>query len=446
MAESVRLRPHDPSCEPPPCPPFFDGRYVLPQHRVKLLETTHPHERDARIEFYEEPHIYTIDGVPAQESVSALAAEFESHFDPGQGILAMKRSRRNRWPRLEYVRNARQVTSVEDLRSEEGTLVVNDKTGTTVSSFLPGQHDASGEKLLEHHRNRYLEPVELPDERYFVYERPLTDEEIVELWARHGEDARNRGTEAHLQMELWFNSEPVRMEEGEVKAGLAFVEKCLAPISALAYRTEWTIFGEDENVAGCIDLAVVLPSGALYLVDWKRSEKLASKMRGYSRMRAPLDHLDDCAGCAYALQLGCYQYILEKYYGFTVSGRALCSIHPSKPFTTAVPYLKNEVEHLMARRRCITACRKELAAKHPDLCCAFSGLLVMEAVRDEAGGLYDAKSAKLREILATPCPETTSRARALIEESMPRLEMGDKTLVWSAEFAPTDDLMAFTRP
>lgn len=80
------------------------------------------------------------------------------------------------------------------------------------------------------------------------------------------------------------------------------------------------------------------------------SEKLEAKMFGYRNMRAPLNNLQDCDGCGYALQLSLYQYIIEKYYGMKVSGRALASIHPTKPFTTATPYLEKEVEYLMPRK------------------------------------------------------------------------------------------------
>ena len=90
--ESVRLRPA-PAEDPPPRPDYFDHRYELPQHRIKLLETMHPHPRDDRIVFHEEPHIYEIDGIPAQASVSGMAAEFESEFDPDKGIMMMKKSK-----------------------------------------------------------------------------------------------------------------------------------------------------------------------------------------------------------------------------------------------------------------------------------------------------------------------------------------------------------------
>ena len=69
--ESVRLQPA-PKTDPPIRPAYFDKRYVLPKHLIKLLEKKNSHKRDGDILFFEEPHIYTIFGKPTQLSVSEL--------------------------------------------------------------------------------------------------------------------------------------------------------------------------------------------------------------------------------------------------------------------------------------------------------------------------------------------------------------------------------------
>ena len=439
--ECVRLQPADPKATPLPRPLYFDHRYVLPSHRVKLLETKHAHPRDARIVFYEEPHIYTVDGNPVQMSVSGLPAEFESEFDAQSGINAMKRSRRIRWPRIQYVINPRRIAHVDEFEGRYGGMIVDADTNDTIASVEPGT-DANG--IIMYTVLRDTATREVDNEAWYVFDRCMTDEEIRHKWELNGEDSRNRGTEAHLQMELWFNSEPVRMDD-EVKVGLDFVRKCLVPIGVMAYRTEWTIFAEEEDVAGCIDLAVTMPSGDIYLIDWKRSEKLQKKMHGYAPMTAPLNHLEDCSGCAYALQLGCYQYILEKYYGKRVVGRALASIHPAAPFTTAVPYLREEVGYLMARRRAMASTRRQLSNDaHSSLLCALSGLLVVNAVRDANNTLYDAKVAKLHDIEVVPCQETSARAANLLNENMPVIAIAPGLQSWRERFPkPTDDLLHF---
>ena len=444
MLSDARLQEPPVDAQPFPCPDYFDNRYVLPQHRIKLLETKNPHPRDDRIVFYEEPHIYTIDGLPAQESVSGLAAEFESEFDADEGIRLMKKSRKVRWPRLQYVVNPRRVETTEEFVNERGAMLVDADLDETVSSIEPG-HGLAGDALHTALKDSAIRRAD--SEHMYVYDRCLTDDEIKLKWALNGEDARNRGTEAHLQMELWFNSEPVRHEEGEVKVGLDFVRRCMIPLGLKGYRTEWTIFGEDENIAGCIDLAAELPNGDIYLIDWKRSEKLSKKMYGFRPMKAPLNHLEDCSGCAYAIQLSSYQYILEKYYGRKIVGRALASIHPDNPFTTAVPYMKDEVEYLMGRRRAMTAARRSLQDKPEatDLLCSVSGRIVMTAVRDGDHRLIDAKVAKLHGIDAIEDRTTTERARALMEGCMEEVTVPVGLKGWKKRFPkPTDDLMFYS--
>lgn len=445
LLETVRQRPAPDDAPPPPRPAFFDSRYELPKHRIKLLETLHPHERDAKIAFYEEPHIYTIDGQPTQLSVSGIAHEFQKPFDAHAVIAGMQKTQREAWPRLKYVRGARKVASVDELQGS--CLIYDPDTERTVASLVLGG-DAQSESgivtytLLDEQRIQQHE-AKSDREEWYVFERAMTDAEILEAWELNGEDARNRGTEAHLMMELWLNSEAVREDDAEVVVGLDFLERCLAPIQAKAYRTEWTIFGEEENVAGCIDAAFVMPDGALFLVDWKRSEKLPTKMHGFSKMRGALKHLDDCDGCAYALQLSLYQYIIEKYYGKRVCGRALASIHPTQPFTTATPYLAAEAEYLMALCRAKTDARVRAAATHPHLCCSLDRRLVMTGVRDASGALFEKKNALLADLKTVPDEAATAEAAKLVDELAPAVAAPKHLPSWQSIFKPTEDMLHY---
>jgi hypothetical protein len=130
-----------------------------------------------------------------------------------------------------------------------------------------------------------------------------------------------------------------------------------------------------------------------------------------------------------------------------VAGRALASIHPTKPFVTAVPFLGEEIEYIMGRRRALAASRAELAKKpeNANLVCAGNGRLVMDAVRDKQGLLYDAKVAKLREIDTDSDPETTMRARGMIEANAGITCFEGAAASWKSRFpSPTEDLMAFS--
>ena len=86
--------------EAPPAPTDFEDGFVLPAHTEKPLQAAHTHHHDAALAFFEEPHIYTVGGVPTTASVTGLAHEFEKPFVAADAIAAMKRGRNQAWPRL----------------------------------------------------------------------------------------------------------------------------------------------------------------------------------------------------------------------------------------------------------------------------------------------------------------------------------------------------------
>lgn len=442
--EACRLEPA--IGEPHTRPEYFDDRYVLPIHGENLLlQTRNHHVRDDNIRFYEKPHIYTINGEIAGTSISSLAHDFEEPFEPMLGINAMMKSKREAWPRLSYVKNPVEVT-LSSIDTTKGCLIHCKKTDVTVSSInADSSRVISGQDLLKMLESVARKSVAEIDRALYNFEREESPEEIKMKWAANGEEARNRGTEAHLQMELWFNSLPMRTDDPEAVVGLNFIRKHLLPIGAKAFKTEWEIYGEEEDIAGSIDLAVILPSGELYLIDWKRSEKLKSKMKGYRKMKDPLNNLEDCSGCSYALQLSSYQYVIEKYYGYKVRGRALVSLHPTAPFTTTVPYLAKEVEYIMKKRQLLTQTRKRLEiegnVKH--LQCSISGRLMDKAVKDKDGKLYWEKCALLHEIETTPCEDTTLEVKQLLQKEVPIAPIPENLIEWRKQFpGPNENILA----
>ena len=127
-----------------------------------------------------------------------------------------------------------------------------------------------------------------------------------------------------------------------------------------AFRTEWMIFGEEERLAGSIDFVATDAAGELTLFDWKRSRGLQNKYPGHGlchairQMLPPLEHLADCSGVHYRLQLNCYKYILQKYYGARVAKMLVVCTHPENlegPFVDPVPDMQNDVERLMEHQR-----------------------------------------------------------------------------------------------
>ena len=408
---------------PPPPPVDFEDNYVLPEHSVKPLSTLHSHPLDARLIFYEIPHVYTVDGVPTSTSVTALAHAYERPFVPAAiGMMkgAVQRGQgRNTW----WTHTVRPATWTPD----RGVLaVVGGKTVAVVHphSLGPGATAESVDGMLRASTLPSLKAFrEEGEEERVSYERELTDEEIAAGWALKGKIASHAGTEAHWLCECFLNGLPVRWWEPEMAVLFDFARKHMIPRGIVAYNTEKEIVCLDADVAGSIDLIVYEPATKMHhIIDFKRSDKLKTQMRGFGKMEGEFSHLDDSKGASYALQTSIYQFILEREYGMSIGDRILLSIHPDQPFATSVPYLKAEVEFLMGKRFALVAARRKARDANPEaFTCALTGAPIVDAVKlvdeeEEAG------------------TETTKRS--------PRYAMEKAALVRDLAFVVDDDAAA----
>jgi hypothetical protein len=370
-----------------PATSFGAGEYSLPGHDRKLvLEHKFNHTRDSGIRFIEKPHLYMVrqpDGGEHQifNSVTSVAHTGSAPFDCVtiiQGMQKPSSAFKQRWPRCGYCTD--EVTIPAEAITD-GTGIISKGRGIMMVSVVDGKlftHASMDSRAvnsaglgggtirqlqvaLEQNRCR-KQTCGLV--RYVTFKRALKFEEITEKWRLDADEASARGTEGHFQAELFMNG--LKMHESlELNVCLDFVRRHLLPTGARPYRTEWEIYTDlagdgGEAISGSVDLIVKYPNGSLGIIDWKRSKDLLGGMWGFgngSGRMPPLDHLDDCHGVGYALQLNIYAYIVERYYGFKVESLTLCSIHPDRPYSTDVPRLPLETAYLMALER-----RK--AAKH----------------------------------------------------------------------------------
>ena len=118
------------------------------------------------------------------------------------------------------------------------------------------------------------------------------------------------------------------------------------------YQTEWSIWASDERLAGSIDCVAQDADGQLVLFDWKKSKQLSSKYNSdWRKMAGALQHLDDCAGIHYRLQVNAYKWILERYYDVTVASMHVVRTHPELrqlgAFVDNVPDMPLETDAIM---------------------------------------------------------------------------------------------------
>jgi hypothetical protein len=180
----------------------------------------------------------------------------------------------------------------------------------------------------------------------------LSVEVIISSWESLRDDSAGRGTYMHQQFEYYLNGGLVDLEGPEMRMFLKFISTLSGWV---VYRTEWMIYGDEEWLAGSIDCCLIDSHGSMMLIDWKRSRGLPFKYGGYGRyMKPPLEHIPDCAGWHYRLQLNCYKYILQKYYECAVSQMLVVCTHPehgSFPFLDRVESLDMEVDAIMSEQR-----------------------------------------------------------------------------------------------
>lgn len=402
--------------EPHPTPQAYDETYALPAHRVKSLEVRHPCERDDRIRFLEAPHIYLVDDVPMEISVTGIVHAHGGTFDAPKIIQGMQAARRQAWPRLKYALNAVRLDALDGPRNashyilivdarepEQRTLWTGDPPVVLSETWVMGRAKAGLS------RYRFAEDVEFQQLAVYTYERALDPDEIAVEWTRNANHAANMGTEAHLNMELWSNSEPARPCP-EVRQGLVFVRDQLVPLGIKSFRTEWELWAGEEGFAGSCDWVGQLPSGNLVIVDWKRTSNHEVHSQYNKFLSAPLDHIDDTDVAKFALQLGTYMWTIERYYGHRVEALALCSIHPEHGFFMFVPYMRREVEYLMAKRRQRMAMRDLISTVHIDEVprCALSNGVAWDPVR-VGDVLCDAKYAAWMRPKEKAVPDESAR-------------------------------------
>lgn len=181
----------------------------------------------------------------------------------------------------------------------------------------------------------------------------LTPQQVKRMWEKKGEEARNLGTQLHEKIERYYLGQSNISDDT-----YRLFEKFTQLYHLSPYRTEWTIFDEDTQIAGTLDF-LNFQNEVFTIYDWKRSNKVVvcGKAETYSKWGKkafnPISHVPDTTYWHYALQVSIYRYILEKNYNIVVSKSNLAIFHPdySQPYVLEVPYMRDEVIKLMANRK-----------------------------------------------------------------------------------------------
>jgi hypothetical protein len=266
---------------------------------VNFLELKNPHERDARIHFDEPTHTYRVDNQIVGISVSGLVHAAFPQFDANSVV----ENSYNSW--------------ASEKRSPYFRLI---------------------------HHMRIL--MHMDDH--------AIKREIINQWQSIGTERASAGTSVHLSAEMFLNNAPREDKSPEFQQFSNWYNKD-KPKTWEPYRTEWSVFHEDADLAGQIDGLFYDPIDKSYhMVDWKCVEKLEAHNSFGERGFKPFQKLPNTNLNHYYVQQNLYAWILREKYGIDVKSMSLLKIHHTNDMDTAVLYkvhdLRKEVDEYMHER------------------------------------------------------------------------------------------------
>ena len=233
------------------------------------LARVYEHPRDLRIQFNEEEHSYTIDGVKeGWSSCTQFLHNFFGHFD-ADAVIKKMMCNPAKWKLSKYY----------GMKPEE----------------IKAQWTANGNEASTAGTRMHL------DIEHFYNSSEIN----VDSMLRDDNWAPNLSPEWTMFMAY------------QAKIGSKMIP----------FRTEWLVFYERFKVAGSIDMLYKKHDGTFAIYDWKRAKAIEFENK-YQSGLGPLAHLPESNYWQYSLQLNIYRMILKEKYGMDVNELALVILHP----------------------------------------------------------------------------------------------------------------------
>lgn len=184
---------------------------------------------------------------------------------------------------------------------------------------------------------------------------------ILDAWQSENKKSCERGTKIHAQLENSFYKKKKNIDLAKYQVGGKF--ECVKDSTQLdlengaypEYLISWDSPSGKLHVAGQIDL-IAKKGNSIVILDWKTNKKLDlkgfydSKTKKTTKMKFPLNSLEECNYSHYNLQLSTYAYMLtQKYPEFVIEDLVLVHFdHDDNMTVYHLPYLKTEVEKMLA--------------------------------------------------------------------------------------------------
>lgn len=186
-------------------------------------------------------------------------------------------------------------------------------------------------------------------------------QDILDAWDEENRKSCERGTKIHADIENSFYTHPHNISLK--KFGLGGKFECKKDYSELDLEygvyPEYLIYRESDDgilrLAGQVDL-IIKSSNEITIVDHKTNKKIDlksgynSQTKSTTKMKYPLNNLDDANFYHYTLQLSTYAWMLQKINpDFIIDNLILNHYdHQGNNRLYHCEYLKNEVEKMLA--------------------------------------------------------------------------------------------------
>ena len=240
-----------------------------------------------------------------------------------------------------------------------------------LEKLLPTEEWAIEKKSLLNSKKFNKELLELHN----ISEEDFNREQqaILDSWQAENKKSCERGTAIHANLENSFYRKKKNIDLTKYQVGGKF--ECIKDKTELdlengvypEYLISWDSPSGKLHVAGQIDV-IAKKGNSICILDWKSNKKLDlkgfydSRTKKTTKMKFPLNTLDECNYSHYNLQLSTYAYMLtQKHPEFIIEDLVLVHFDHNDNMTVYhLPYLRDEVIRMLSffEKECVLEERK----------------------------------------------------------------------------------------
>lgn len=310
--------------------------YIYPLEVIDTLANKNKHPRDDNISFDPIPHKYTIKEKEPKDYIS-VTTWIHSHFDEfNSDLIIDKMFSSKKWNNTHkyWGKSREEIKALWEKNRDEAA-----NSGTNMHYRIETFNNI----------NVYSPNPPSPHQNSFINEKTQEISSSSNIFENNNYKTLFKNYIKYCKN----NYSPENREICSDKEWLYFLNFVQDHKELIPYRTEWTVYHEELQLAGSIDMVYELEDGSLAIYDWKRSKEII-KNSPYNKTAITkcISHIPDTNYWHYTLQLNIYKMILETKYNKHVSRLCLVILHPNNEnyMLYYVPTVDKEIKLLYENR------------------------------------------------------------------------------------------------